>query len=178
MPCGFRWRFNHLGAASMAVSCVCAPLSLPWPVRRPAVAMGRFLTLDLVVRRSSTSGAVIEFWRPGTLCWSPVPSTPRQLENLSVFLGFSRLWIRFSFSHCWSLLHWRHLSVFRLASAVDCCLSSLRAGDCSLLRRRWVPARVLMVACLPLLWVWRTALSHVPLMFCASTGFPVNPGLF
>ena len=137
-----------------------------------------FLMLDLVVRCSSTSGAEIEFWRPGTLCWSPIPSTLRQLDNLSIFLGFSRLWIRFSSSHCWSLLHWRHLSVFRRASAVDCCLSSPRAGVCGLLRRRRVPARVLMVACLPLLRVWQTAPSHVPLMLCASTGFPVNPGLF
>ena len=77
----------------------------------------------------------------GTLCWSPVLSTLRRLENLSVFLGFSRLWIRFSSSHCWSLLHWRHLSLFWLASAVDCCLSSFRAGDCGLLRPRRVPAR-------------------------------------
>ena len=46
-----------MGAASTAVSCVCASLSLPCSVRRPAVAMGRFLTLDLVVRCSSTSGA-------------------------------------------------------------------------------------------------------------------------
>ena len=93
-----------MGAASTTVSCVCASLSLPCPVRRPAVAMGRFLMLDLVVRCSSTSGAEIEFWRPGTLRWSPVHSTLRLLENLSVFLGFSRLWIRFSSSHCWSLL--------------------------------------------------------------------------
>ena len=139
---------------------------------------GAFQTLDLVVRCTSTSGAEIEFWGPGTLCWSPVPSTLRRLENLSVFLGFSRLWIRFSSSHCWSLLHWRHLSVFRLASAVDCCLSSPRAGVCGLLQRWRVPARVLMLACLPLLRVWRSAPSHIPLMHCASTGFPVNPGLF
>ena len=125
---------------------------------------GAFLTLVLVVRCSSTSGAEIEFWRPGTLCWSPVPSTLRRLENLSVFLGFSRLWIRFSSSHCWSLLHWRHLSVFRLASAVDCCLSSPWAGICGLLQRRRVPARVLMVACLPLLRVWRSAPSHLPFL--------------
>ena len=137
-----------MGAASMAVSCVCASSLHPWPVRWPAVAIGRFLTLYLVVRCSSTSGAVIEFWHPGTLCWSPVPSTLRQLENLSAFLGFSRLWIRFSSSHCWSLPHWRHLSVFRLASAVDCYLSSLRAGDCGLLLRWRVPAQVLMVACM------------------------------
>ena len=139
---------------------------------------GAFLTLDLVVRCSSTSGAEIEFWRPGTLCWSPVPSTLRRLENLSDFLGFSRLWIRFSSSHYWSLLHWRHLSVFRLTSAVDCCLSSPRVGVCGLVQQRRVPARVLMVACLPLLWVWWSAPSHIQLMLCASTGFPINPGLF
>ena len=44
---------------------------------------GVFLTLNLVVRCSSTSGAVFEFWCPGTLCWSPVPSTLRRLVNLS-----------------------------------------------------------------------------------------------
>ena len=53
------------------------------------------------------------------------------------------------------------------ASAVDCCLSSLRAGVCSLLWQQRIPARVLMVACLPLLRVGRTAPSHVPLMLCA-----------
>ena len=49
---------------------------------------GECLTLDQVVRCSSTSGAEFEFWGPGTLCWYPVCSTLRQLENLSVFLGF------------------------------------------------------------------------------------------
>ena len=49
---------------------------------------GSCLTLDQVVRCSSSSGAEFEFWRPGTLCWSPVRSTLRQLENLLVFLGF------------------------------------------------------------------------------------------
>ena len=158
MPCSFRWRCNHLGAASSAGSCVCASVA-----GSPAGGRdGAFLTLDLVVHCSYTSGAEIEFWRPGTLCWSPVPSTLRQLENLSVFLGFSRLWIRFSSSHYWSLLHWRHLSMFRLAPEVDCCLSSPRAGGCGLLQRRRVPARVLMVACLTLLRVWRSAPSHIP----------------
>ena len=47
---------------------------------------GVFLTFDLVVRCLSTSGAEFEFWCPGTLCWSPVPSTLRRLENLSIFL--------------------------------------------------------------------------------------------
>ena len=48
---------------------------------------GTCLTLDQVVRCSSASGAEFEFWRPGTLCWSPVRSTLGQLEKLSVFLG-------------------------------------------------------------------------------------------
>ena len=91
--------------------------------------------------------------------YSPVAGKP---------LGFSRLWIRFSSSHCWSFLHWRHLSVFRLASAVDCCLSSPRAGVCGLLRWRRVPARVLMVACLPLLWVWQTAPSRTLDALCIN----------
>ena len=151
-----------MGAASTAVSCVCAYLSLPCPVRRLAVAMGRFLMLDLVVRCSSTSGAEVEFWRPGTLCWSPVHSTLRLLENLSVFLGFSRLWIRFSSSHCWSLLHWRHLSVVQPASVDDCYLSGLWASDCGLPLRQRIHARVWFVACFPLLREWRTATSQYP----------------
>ena len=72
---------------------------------------------------------------------------------------------------------WR-LSVVLPASAVDCCLSSLRAGVCSLLWWWRVSARVLMVACLPLLRVLGTAPSPVPLMLVASTSFPVNNGLF
>ena len=151
-----------MGAAATAVSYVCASLSLPCPVHQLAVAMGRFLTLDLVVCCSSTSGAEIEFWRPGTLCWSPVHSTLRQLENLSVFLGFSRLWIRFSSSHCWSLLHWRHLSVVRPASAGDCYLSGLWASDRGLPLRRRIHARVWLVACLSVLREWRTAMSQYP----------------
>ena len=90
---------------------------------------------------------------------------------LSFFLDSFEVVVEwFSSSHCWSLLHWRHLSVFRPASAVDCYLSSLQDGDCGLPLRRRVPVRVLMVACLPLLWVWRMAPSRVPLMPCATTG--------
>ena len=77
-----------MGAASTTVSCICASLSLPWPVRRPAVALGHFLKLDLVVRCSSTSGAEIEFWCPGTFCWFQVPSTLRQLEKPLGLLRF------------------------------------------------------------------------------------------
>ena len=99
-------------------------------------------------------------------------------EVLPVFLGILTFWIRFSSAHFWSLLHWRRLSVVLPASAVDCCLSSLRAGVCSLLWRWRFSARVLVVACLPLLWVGGTAPSPVPLMLVASSGFPVNHGLF
>ena len=77
----------------------------------------------------------------------------------------------FSSAHFWSLLHWRRLSVVLPASAVDCCLSSLRAGVCSLLWQWRISARVLMVACLPLLRVGGTAPSPVPWMLVASTGF-------
>ena len=97
---------------------------------------------------------------------------------LPVFLGVSRLWIRFSSAHFWSLFYWRCLSMVLSACAVDCCLSSLRAGVCSLLWRWRISARVLMVACLPLLRVGGTAPSPVPLMLVALTGFPVNHGLF
>ena len=144
-----------MGAASTAVSCVCASLSA-------GGRDGPFLTLDLVVRCSSTSGSEFEFWRPGTLCWSPVRFTLWQLENLSVFLGFSRLWIRFSSSHCWSILHWRHLRVVRPASAGDRNLSGLWASECGLPLRRRIHTQVWFVTCLPLLREWRTATSHNP----------------
>ena len=122
------------------------------------------LALDQVVRCSSTSGAEFEFWSPGTLCWSPVRSTLWQLENLSGSSSvFSRLWLRFSSSHCWSLLHWRHLSVVWPASAGVRYLSGLRAGGLPLRRR--IHARVWLVACLPLLREWWTALSQYPWCF-------------
>ena len=54
----------------------------------------------------------------------------------------SRLWIRFSSSLFWSLLHWRHLSVVVPASAGDFCLSGLWASDCGLPRWRRIHARV------------------------------------
>ena len=54
----------------------------------------------------------------------------------------ARLWIRFSSSLFWSLLHWRHLSVVRPTSAGDCGLSGLWASDCGLLLRRQIHARV------------------------------------
>ena len=63
------------------------------------------------------------------------------------------------------------------AATVDCCLSSLRAGVCSLPWRWRISARVLMVACLPLLRVRGSAQSPVPWMLCIDW-FPVNHGLF
>ena len=49
---------------------------------------GAFLTLDLVIRCSSTSGAEIEFWRPGTLLlvssslYSPAAGKPLGLPRI------------------------------------------------------------------------------------------------
>ena len=124
---------------------------------------GECLMLDEVVHGSSTSGAEFKFWRPGALCWFPVRSTLWQLKSSHSSSDHSRLLVGFSSSHCWSLLHWRHLSVVRPASAGDRCLSDLRAGDCSLPLQWRIHALVWwLVACLPLLWEWRTATSQYP----------------
>ena len=71
--------------------------------------------------------------------------------------------------HFWSLLHWRRLSVVLPAAMVDCCLASLRAGVCSPLWRWRISARVLMVACLPLLRRRRSAPSPIPWPILALT---------
>ena len=89
---------------------------------------GPCLTLNQVVCCSSTSDAEFEIWHPGALCWSPVRSTLRQLKASCSSSDLSRLLMKFSSSHCWSLLHWRHLSVVWPASADDRYLSGLRAG--------------------------------------------------
>ena len=133
---------------------------------------GACLPLYQVVRCPSASGAVVQvlaYWGP-LLVPGLIYSTATEI--LSFFLDSFEMVVEwFSSSHCWSLLHWRHLSVFRPASAGDRYLSCLWAGDCGLPLRRQVHARVLMVTCLPLLRVWRTAPSHIPLMLRASTGF-------
>ena len=69
----------------------------------------------------------------------------------------------------WSLLHWRRLSVVLPATLVDCCLASLRAGLCSPPWRWRISARVLMVACFPLLRGRRSAHSHIPWPFLDLT---------
>ena len=164
MPFCFGWRISHFGAASKASSCVCASLLLQCPVRRPAVAMGH------IVRCSSASGAVVRV----LTSWGPllVPGSfdSPTTEILSFLDSFEVVVEWFSSSHCWLLLHWKHLSVFRPASVGDRYLFDLRAGDYGLPLRRRVQVQVLMVACLPLLRVWRMAPSHIPLMLFASTG--------
>ena len=132
---------------------------------------GACLTLDQVVCCSSASGAEFKFWRPGALCWSPVRSTFRQLKTSCSSLDLSRLLMGFSSSHCWSLLHWRHLSVVRPTSAGDRYLSGPRAGDCGLILRRRIHARVWFIACLPLLREWRTATSQYPGCFVHQPEF-------
>ena len=123
---------------------------------------GACLMLDQVVRGLSASGAEFEFWRPGALCWFPVRSTLRQLKTSRSSSGLLRMLMGFSSSHCWSLLHWRHLSVVRPASAGGRYLSGLRAGVCSLRRRQRIHERVWLVAFLPLLREWWTATSQYP----------------
>ena len=131
---------------------------------------GACLPLDHVVRCSSACAVVRVMTSWGPLLVPSSVGSPAA-EFLSFFLDLFEVVLEwFSSSHCWSLIRWGHLCVFRPASAGDHYLSGLRAGDCGLPLRRWVHARVLMVACLPLLRVWRTAPSHIPLMLCASPG--------
>ena len=96
---------------------------------------GAFLTLDLVVRGSSTSGDEFEFWRPRPSVGSQFALLSGNWKTSAIFLGFLRLWIRFSSSHCWSLLYWRHLGMvtaislaFGLATAVSRCGGGFTLG--------------------------------------------------
>ena len=157
------------GAASTASSLASAP---PCRFRarfaRPAVAIGRaYRSMVVVVARPHVIPAV-KFWGPllvpGSLC-SPACGI------LSFFLGIFRGGsCGISSSHCWSLLNWRHLSVFQPASAVIALLSGLRAGDCGLPLLRMGHARVWVVACPPLLRERRATATLVPLMSCALAG--------
>ena len=130
---------------------------------------GAFLMLDLVVCCSSTSGAVFEFWRPGPSVGPQFALLSGNWKTSAVFLGFSRLWIRFSSSHCWSILHWRHLSVVRPASAGGCYLWPL--GWRLQFSAAAADSRTGMVCRLssPPSGVEDGDVS-VPLMLCASTG--------
>ena len=159
------------GAASTASSGVCASLSLLCSVCPAGGRNMACLPLDLVVRCSSECGAVFRVlatWGPRLVpCSLCVLATEILSSFLGIFRGSSR---GISSSHCWSLPNWRHLSVFRPASAGDRSLSGLRAGDCGLPLRRMGHVRVWVVACLPLLREWRAAATLVPLTPCASTG--------
>ena len=93
---------------------------------------------------------------------SPVASSRRPGSSTGLPRS-SRFWTRFSSAHFWSLLHWGHLSVVLPAATVVCSLSSLRTGVCSLPWRWRISARVLMVACLPLLRVRGSAPYPIPL---------------
>ena len=118
----------------MASSGVCS-LSLPCLVH-PAGGRDRaWLPLDLVVCCLSACGAVFRVlatWGPLLVpCSLCAPTTAIFSSFLGIFRGSSR---GISSSHCWSLLNWRHLSVFRPTAAGDRSLSGLRAGDCGLTR--------------------------------------------
>ena len=126
-----------------------------------------FLMLDLVVRCSSTSGAEIEFWRPGTLCWSPVPSTLRRLENLSVFevmdpVFFLPLLVAHSLEAP-QRVPARFCGWLLSLQPLGWCLRSFAAAAGS---RAGIDGRL------------SSPPSGVPLMLCASTDFPISPGLF
>ena len=135
------------GAASTASSGVCASLSLSFAVRQAAGHDSVCLPLDLVVRCSSACGAVsrvLVTWGPLLVpCSLCAPATEILSSFLEIFRGSSR---GIYSSHCWSLLNWRHLSVFRSASAGDRSLSGLRAGDCGLPRLRMGHTLVWVVA--------------------------------
>ena len=74
-----------------------------------------------------------------------------------------------SSTRCWSLLHWRRLSVVLPAALVDCCLASLRAGVCSPPWRWRISTQVFMVAGFPLLRRRRSAPSLIPWPFLDLT---------
>ena len=121
MPFCFGWRISPFWCCFDGfVSGVCASLSLPCPVR-PAGGRDRAcLPLDVVVRCSSACGAefrVLATWGPLLVpCSLCSPAT----EILSFFLGIFRGGSSgISSYQCWSLLNWKHLSVFRPASAGD-----------------------------------------------------------
>ena len=109
------------GAASTASSA--SPLAYAAPCRfrarfaRAAVSIGRAyrsMSSSLLVRtwcRISSSGDLGPLLVPCSLCF---PASEILSFFLRIFRGGSS---GVSPSHCWSLLNWRHLSVFRPASA-------------------------------------------------------------
>ena len=147
MPFCFGWRS---GPFWCCFDGVCASLSLPCPVR-PAGGRDRAcLPFDGRHRCSSACGAgcrVLATWGPLLV---PCSLCSPASEILSFFLGIFRGGSSgISSSHCWSLLNWRHLSVFGPLLRVTALLSGLQAGDCGLPLLRMGHTRVWVVACPP-----------------------------
>ena len=121
MPLCFGWRSSPFWCCFDGfVSGVCASLSFPCPVC-PAGGQDRAcLPFDGGRCCSSAYGAgcrVLATWEPLLVPCSLCSPTS---EILSFFLGIFRGGSSgISSSHCWSLLNWRRLSVFRPASAGD-----------------------------------------------------------
>ena len=111
----------------------------------------------------STGGSWLRWRSP-----SPVASSRRSGGSTGL-PRFEVLDQVFSSTRFWSLLHWRRLSVVLPAALVDCCLASLRAGVGSPPWRWRISARVLMVACFPLLRGRRSAPSRIPWPFLDLT---------
>ena len=153
----FRWRISPFGAASKASSGVCASFSLPSPVR-PAGGRDRVcLPLDLVVRCSSACGAefrVLASWGPLLVpCSLYSPAT----EILSFFLG--------SFEVVYEGFLPPTAGRSLIGGTSACSGPFLQVTATSL-----AFGLATAVSRLPLLRVWRTATTCVPLMPCASTG--------
>ena len=182
VPFCFRWRISHFGAALKASSSVCAFLSLPCPVRWPVVTMGRaYLSIRSFVARLLVVPS-FEFWRPGALLVPGSIYSPAT-EILSFFLeSFEVVVDWFSSSHCWSLLHWRHLSVFWPASAGDRYLSGFWFLGWRLRSSAAAAGSLMgMDGCLssPPSGVADGAISCTLNALCIDWNlFPVHPGLF
>ena len=102
------------------VSGVCSSLPLPCPVRPAGGRVRACLLFNGRRHCSPACGAgfrVLATWGPLLVpCSLGSPAS----EILSFFLGIFRGGSSgISSPHCWSLFNWRHLSVFRPASAGD-----------------------------------------------------------
>ena len=166
MPFCFGWRSSPFWCCF--VSGICISLLLPCPVRPAGGCDRACLPLDVVVVARPHMVPGFEFWRPLLVpCSLCSPASKILLFFLGIFRGGSS---GISSSHCWSLLNWRHLSVFRPLLWVAALLSGLRAGVYGLPLLRIGHARVWVVGCPPLLRERRAAAALVPLMPCASAG--------
>ena len=100
-------------------------------------------------------------------------------EILSFFLESFEVVVEWFSSHCWSLLHWRHLSMFRPASAGDRYLWPsgwrLRSSAAAAGSRAGMDGRLSS----PPSGVADGAVSCTLNALCIDRNlFPVNPGLF